>query len=124
MSAVAAIAAVFAQPMIELLYGKAFAPTAPAFLWLLPGLVLLSANTILMNYFAAVGFPRAVMLVLPIALVINIAANIWLLPPLGIVGASAASTIAYGAMFVVAGAIFLRRYINGRDEPARAGGTT
>ena len=72
-----------------------FAPATPALLWLLPGIAALSVHTIVMNYCAAVGNPR-VILIAPIAgLIVNVVLNLALIPSLGIVGASLASTIAY-----------------------------
>jgi O-antigen/teichoic acid export membrane protein len=94
------LAAVLARPVVQLLFGSEFLPAVPAFLWLLPGLLALGVNTILMNYFAGVGFPLIAVVSPGIAAAANIGLNLLLLPVLGIVGASLASTIAYGMMLL------------------------
>jgi O-antigen/teichoic acid export membrane protein len=94
-------AGVLAGPAVRLLYGEAFLPAVPAFLWLLPGIVALGVNTILMNYFASEGMPAVVVWSPALASLVNIGLNLWLLPTLGIVGASLASTVAYGMMLCI-----------------------
>jgi O-antigen/teichoic acid export membrane protein len=87
-----------AQFGITLLYGDLFLPAVPPFLWLLPAIVLMSVNTILMNYFAASGMPPVTVYSPGVAALLNMALNLWLLPRLGIVGASLSSIAAYGLM--------------------------
>lgn len=100
MSAFAATAALLAGPVVTLLYGKAFLPAAPAFVALLPGIVAMSVNTILMNYFASMAMPSVVVWSPLVAVLLNIGLNLWLIPQLGIVGASVSSSIAYGSMLL------------------------
>ena len=64
--------------------------------------MMLAASMMLMNYYAAVGMPRVVVVAPLLGLLINIALNVALLPVMGIVGASIASSVAYGAMLAVA----------------------
>ena len=97
---IAAIAAVLAQPLVGLLYGPAFLPAVPAFLWLLPGVVMLGTNTIYRKAFASEGMPPISVWSPLLAAIANIALNFLLLPRIGIVGASIASTLAYGLMLV------------------------
>lgn len=101
MLAIAAVSAVLARPAVVLLYGRAYEPSIAAFLWLLPGLVLLGINTIFMNYFAAEGMPPIAIWSPAIASVVNIVLNPILLPHFGIVGASLASTVAYAMMLLM-----------------------
>jgi O-antigen/teichoic acid export membrane protein len=98
---------VFAKILIGLLYGKDFLPAVPALVWLTPGIVLLSINTIFMNYFASTGMPWITVYSPALAALINIGLNIQFLPVFGIVGASLASDIAYAVMFT-ASLFFLR----------------
>lgn len=107
MLAIALIAALLAQPVVRLLYGESFLPAVPAFLWLLPGIVALGANTILMNYFAAEGIPPVAVWSPGVASVVNVGLNLFLLPRMGIAGASLASTIAYATMLVLS-MVYLR----------------
>lgn len=99
--ALALVAAALARPAVQLLYGEAFLPSVGAFLWLLPGIVLLGINTILMNYFAAEGMPPIAIWSPAMASVVNVALNLLLLPRFGMVGASLASTVAYGMMLAM-----------------------
>jgi len=94
-----ALAAVLARPVIVLLFGEAFLPAAGPFLWLLPGILLLSLNTQLMNYFAGIGMPLVTVLAPAAAFILNVGLNAWLLPSMGIVGAALASTASYTLMF-------------------------
>jgi O-antigen/teichoic acid export membrane protein len=113
----AIIAALAAEPAIRMLYGIEFADAAPAFVWLLPGMVCLAIHTIVMSYFASVGYPRPVLIALPAALAVNLVANLVLLPQFGIIGASAASTIAYAVMLAVSGSQFRSHYRAARQAP-------
>lgn len=97
---VAGFAALLAKPMLGLLYGEEFLPAVPAFIWLLPGIVMLSINTIFLNYFAAIGMPPITVYSPVIAVIINIILNLELIPSLGIVGASISSVVAYGIMLI------------------------
>jgi len=92
------VAAIVAAPTVKLLFGEAFLPAVPAFLWLIPAVIVLSINTVFMNFFASIGNPNIVIYSPGIAAVFNIALNIKLTPFLGIVGTSIASILAYGLM--------------------------
>lgn len=108
MLVVAAVSALLARPAVALLYGQDYLPAVAAFLWLLPGIVILGVNTILMNYFAAEGMPPIAIWSPAAASVMNIGLNIVLLPRMGIVGASIASSVAYALMFAMS-AVYLHR---------------
>lgn len=105
----AIVAALLAAPIIITLYGSAFAPAVPAFIWLLPGIVALSMHTIVMNYCAAVGYPPVVLVSPLLGLVLNVVVNLLLIPRFGIVGASIASSLAYVIMFAISGLYFVVR---------------
>ena len=98
---VAGFAALLAKPMLGLLYGEEFLPAVPAFIWLLPGIVMLSSNTILMNYFASIGMPLITVYSPGFALIVNFALNVKLIPKFGIIGASISSVAAYGIMLIL-----------------------
>ena len=93
-------AALLAGPVVRILFGEAFMPAVPAFIWLLPGIVLLSINTCYMNYFASIGMPLITVISPGLAAIVNIAVNLKLIPWLGIVGTSIASVLSYGVMLV------------------------
>lgn len=96
-----------ARPFIRLAYGAAFDPSFAAVAWLLPGLGCLAINIILMNLFGACGQPPIVVYSPFVALVLNLSANLVLVPRLGFVGASISSTVAYAAMLVMS-ALYVR----------------
>jgi O-antigen/teichoic acid export membrane protein len=58
------VLAVTARPVIETVYGPAFLPSVRPFLYMLPGLILLSTEQVVSSYFAARGMPWQVVLVL------------------------------------------------------------
>lgn len=99
MVAICGIVAVVARPAIRIAYGEAFLPSTTPLYWLLPGIVMLGANTVLIHYFLAVGMPTRVVVTQAVAVALNIGLELALLGPLGLAGAGLASTIAYGAMF-------------------------
>jgi stage V sporulation protein B len=72
-----------------------FTGSLPAFLVLLPGVVALAVAKVLSSYVSGIGQPLPVALAATIALATNVIANLLLIPPLGIVGASLASVISY-----------------------------
>jgi O-antigen/teichoic acid export membrane protein len=113
---VGTLLAVFSAPLVRLLYGPEFAPAAVGFLYLMPGVVMLSVNVIFMNYFAANGIPPITIWSPAVAAVINIAANCFAIPYFGFIGAAVTSTFAYGIMLAFSAHTFFR----GPGEPLRA----
>lgn len=74
-----------------------FAPSLPAFLIILPGIVALSVSKILSSYVSGLGLPLRVALVSSAALGMNIVANLMFIPTYGFYGAAVASLISYVA---------------------------
>jgi O-antigen/teichoic acid export membrane protein len=108
MMLVTLIAFVVTVPVIRLLFGPEFLPAVPAFRWLLPGIFLISVNTIFMNFFAAQGMPWFTVISPGIASLTNITINLWAIPVFGIVGAAVASSAVYGGM-LGASLLYVRR---------------
>lgn len=108
MATVAALLVVAAPPVVRLLFGEAFVPAAAPLRWLMPGVLVLSANSILMNHFAAEGMPRVTVYSPAAALVVNVALNLALVPRLGTVGAALASG-AGSATMLAASLVYLAR---------------
>jgi O-antigen/teichoic acid export membrane protein len=100
MAAFALAVGLAAAPLIHLLFGATFLPAVPALLWLLPGIVMLSVNTIYMNYFASTGLPPVTILAPAAAAFLNVGMNLALIPRFGIVGASLSSVASYGLMLL------------------------
>ena len=113
-STVAAIAGWFLVPLvIPLVYGRAFAGAVPALRLLLPGVVALAAARPLGSVRVKEG-----QVVLPsmlglVALGLNVALNLILLPRLGIRGSSIASSVCYGALALSYVVIARRRGVAG-----------
>jgi O-antigen/teichoic acid export membrane protein len=102
------LAAIAAGPFIVLLYGPSFAPATPVLLFALPGVVLLSAATIVSQYLAAIGLPRSLLLIWAMALALVVSLNSLLVPPFGAVGAAAALSTTYLALLVMVAALAFR----------------
>jgi O-antigen/teichoic acid export membrane protein len=107
--------ALLARAIVVTLYGQEFGAAAPAFIWLMPATVFMAINTIFMNFFAASGMPLITVYSPAIAAGLNVALNFWLLPDLGIIGASISSIAAYGLMLLFSLAYF---YSKGRNRDA------
>ena len=101
MLVLSASAALLAASAIRLTFGAAFLPAVPAFWCLLPGVLMISVNTILMNYFAASGMPAVTVYSPAIAALLNVIVNLRVIPHYGIVGAAATSTLCYGTMLLL-----------------------
>lgn len=102
-------AAALAPWGIDLVFGAAYGPSVAPLLWLLPGLWLFGANTVLMHYFAGIGMPRITVYAPGFALAANVLLNLMLIPRLGISGAAIASTICYALMLCCSAAWLFRR---------------
>jgi O-antigen/teichoic acid export membrane protein len=74
----------------------AFGESMLPFLVLLPGIGALSISKVLSGYIGGLGMPLVVARASIVNLVVNLVANLVLIPPLGIVGAAMASLISYG----------------------------
>jgi O-antigen/teichoic acid export membrane protein len=102
------LAQLWAPRLISLVFGARFAPSAPAFLYLLPGIAALSIVSILSSYIGSERIPLWIPAVNCFAAVVNISLNVFLIPKYGIVGASLASTFAYTLLLVGTGTVAYR----------------
>ncbi|MDX5407743.1 MAG: flippase [Chromatiaceae bacterium] len=94
--------------LIELLFGQQFVNSYYALLWLLPGIVVGAGSRILSNDIAARGKPEINLYISIGVLVINTAANLLLIPVMGIIGAAIATSLAYMFNFLLKVCIFAR----------------
>jgi O-antigen/teichoic acid export membrane protein len=94
---------------VPMLFGEAFAP-AVAPLWLmLPGIIAWSVGRSLSLFVSyQCGKPWLNTASAAVAFLVNIAANLFLIPRLGISGAALASSISYTVNFILIGWIFVR----------------
>ena len=95
---IAAAPASFALP---LLYGAPFNDASAQLLILLPGVCLVSIESVLVQYFSATGLPIAIPLFWLLTLVVNISLTLALVPAFGARGAALASTICYTLIFAL-----------------------
>ena len=93
-----------------------FVGALPAFAVLLPGVVALGVAKVLSSYVSGVGVPLPVAAAAVSALLVNVVANVLLIPAFGIIGASAASVISYTVNMVTLLAIACR--LGGRPPHA------
>ena len=93
-----AIALPFSKFLITVVYGLDFAPAASSLVLLAPGIICLSANTILLRYFASIGVPRITIYTTAFALACNVILNLYLIPKQGAAGAAIASSAACALM--------------------------
>jgi len=97
----AGVLAAVARPLIEVLFGAEFAGASLAVMILLPGVVFLASARVLANDLAARGRVGINLALAALVLVINTTANLLLIPPFGIAGAAAATSLAYTVNFLV-----------------------
>jgi O-antigen/teichoic acid export membrane protein len=103
----ATVLGVSAGLLVELLYGSSFGGAAEALILLLPGLVALSFEAVPMSFLAGEGSPSIVYWAPLTGLVVNLGANIFVIPRWGIDGAAATSTVGY----VIVLLLILRHYL-------------
>ena len=92
----ALVVGALAVPIVSL-WGKDAAPAAAALVWLLPGIVMGAATRIIAYDFSARGKPEYNSYLAIVVVVINVAANVLLIPRVGIIGGAISTTIAYTA---------------------------
>ena len=89
------IAGLSASMAVRIMFGKAFSPAAGAFIWLLPGICCMGIQTVAVQVLNAMGYPTSVIWIWIVSVVLNVIGNLWMIPHMGIAGASLMSTISY-----------------------------
>lgn len=87
-----------AELIIITLFGHAYHDSVLPFIYLLPGFVFLSMNTVIMNFFSSIGAPSMVIFGPLLGFLGNISGNMVLVPRFGIEGAAISSSLSYGLM--------------------------
>jgi O-antigen/teichoic acid export membrane protein len=109
MTLVTAIPAFLLAPtLVEIIYGEPFREAGFALRWILPGVVLYSVVAVLSRYVVGQGRPGTGTVVLLAGLVINVTANLILVPRLGIEGAALSSSISYAVTALLTLVVFRR----------------
>jgi O-antigen/teichoic acid export membrane protein len=84
--------------LLPVVYGEDFSGAYAPFVALLPGVVVMAAARPLSNWLIRDGRPLVYSVLAATAFILNIVLNLILIPAIGIVGASAASSLAYLAL--------------------------
>lgn len=98
---VCCLAAVPFSLLLPVMYGAEFRDATWLLLILLPGVYLISLESVLVQHFNALGLPRAIPLYWVITLSLNLILVFALVPKFGAHGAAIASTISYAAIFAL-----------------------
>jgi O-antigen/teichoic acid export membrane protein len=89
---------VVGRPLISLFFSRAFVDAYLPMVALLPGTALLGSTKILTSDIAGRGYPQFNSISAGCALVLTVVLDFWFIPRYGVLGASVASSIAYGAV--------------------------
>ena len=95
---VAFIAFVWEAP-VEWLYGSQFSPCYRVLLLLLPGFILLSVESILIQFINSISIPWSVVVIWAVSFIIKFCLSISLIPKLGIEGLGLSWTLTYFFVF-------------------------
>ncbi len=87
--------ALFAAPVITLLYGEAYLPATTPLLILLPGIISVSVSRIAGGHLMGRNKLWSMTVITIIVMVLNVALNYVLVPVIGVNGAALASTVTY-----------------------------
>jgi O-antigen/teichoic acid export membrane protein len=96
-------------PLVLLLFGGAFGGAYLPLLLLLPGVVALASANVLASDFAGRGRPEVGTYASALSLVLTVALDLALIPPLGATGAAIASSVSYAAASLFLVGAFVRR---------------
>jgi O-antigen/teichoic acid export membrane protein len=94
---------------LPLIYGARFADATVQLLILLPGIYLVSIESVLVQHFTGTGLPAAIPVFWLITLAVNLGLNFALVPSYGARGAALASSVSYLLIFVLVAVFFCRR---------------
>jgi O-antigen/teichoic acid export membrane protein len=94
LTAAGAVAFVAIEPVVHVLYGRAFGAMVTPFRIILPGLILSGATTVIDQYFSGVGRADLIAKIAVVPLVVQLATAVVLIPRWGIVGAGVAFLVA------------------------------
>ena len=103
---VAAAAGSFALPVV---YGPRFGDATIQFLIMLPGIFLISLESVLVQHFTGTGLPPIIPAFWIVTMFVNLGLNLALVPLWGARAAAINSTVSYTLIFVLVTAYFCRR---------------
>ena len=92
--------------LLPLVYGVRFADAVVQLLILLPGVYLVSIESVLVQHFTGTGLPVAIPIFWLITLAVNLGLNLGFVPAFGARGAAVISTISYVLIFLFVAVYF------------------
>jgi O-antigen/teichoic acid export membrane protein len=106
--ALAGALALLAKPLLQVLYGPAFASAVSALWLLLPGVAVFGLGSVLAAHLAGLGRPNLNLWVAASSLVVTLTLDLLLIPSLGMNGAAVASSASYATTAVLTALLFTR----------------
>jgi O-antigen/teichoic acid export membrane protein len=97
----AAVLFAAAPEVVSIVFGAGYRDSVAAVRWLMPGAVMLGAQTVASNYIAGRGRPRSVLVAWGAGAIVGVGLNILVIPVDGIAGAAAVSSLALGVVFAL-----------------------
>ncbi len=94
--------------LVKFLFNSDFASAILPLQFLIPGMVFLALGKIISSYLAGIGKPGLQSIAIICAFIISIAGNSLLIPTLGIIGASIATSISFFIYFIIVSFLFIR----------------
>jgi len=89
------LSAALAPTAVDVLFGKAYVLSVPAYLWLCPGVLFLSVHAIAVQFLNSVGYPMSVVWIWLGCVVLKIVLNLLWIPLWGLQGAAVSSSVCY-----------------------------
>jgi len=111
LSIVGLCATLLASFIISFLFGKAYTSAAPAFVWLMPGILFLGIQVIAVQLLNSEGFPKIIVAIWAVSFLFNIGLNLYAVPKFGMIGASIASSLSY-FLVLSSVAVVIRRAVH------------
>lgn len=94
--------------LITIWYGEAYAPAGRPFLYLLPGLLMMSLFFMLTRNFTSQNRQEVNILASGVALLLNIGLNLIFIPRLGVLGAAVSTSLSYSLSTLILFGFFLK----------------
>ncbi|MFN2576170.1 MAG: oligosaccharide flippase family protein [Pyrinomonadaceae bacterium] len=106
---VVCIAAAGASFVVPIVYGARFGDATIQMLIMLPGVFLISLESVLVQHFTGTGLPAIIPVFWLITMVVNVGLNLATVPAWGGRAAAINSSVSYGLIFIVVAIYFCRR---------------
>jgi antigen flippase len=116
-----------AGEFMRVAFGPAFEPAAGILRWMLPGVLAIGLTTLLSQYLAAIGLPRATIVIWAVAVAVVLGLGRLFIPPHAGAGAAVALSVTYGLVFIAILGLayhYRERAEEEREDVAVRGGAT